>query len=72
MKTTRRFRVTDRNFDGRRSATVIIEPIGTNGDRWNLTVRPHGRRHTVTVSLADVAERLLWQEARDRARRSSR
>lgn len=72
MKTTRRFRVTDRNFDGRPAATVTIEPIGVQGDRWNITVRPHGLRRTVTVSLADVAERLLWQDAKDRAQRRAR
>lgn len=72
MKTTRHFKVGDRNFDGRRHATVTIEPVGVNGDRWNLTVRPHGLRRTVTVSLADVAERLLWQDAKDRAHRGAR
>lgn len=63
----RHFTVTGENFDGERKASVTIEPVGEG--RWNMTIRPHRRRSSVTVSLGEVAARLLWQEAREQARK---
>lgn len=63
---SRHFTVTGGNFDGARKATVTIEPVGE--DRWNMTIRPYRRQHTVTVSLAELVEQLLWRDAKERAR----
>jgi hypothetical protein len=55
---TARFKVTGR-FDGATSATIEIDR-----DKGLVHVRPHRRHETATVTLAWVAEAVLWQAAK--------
>jgi hypothetical protein len=57
-----RFKVVGPGLDGARSATVEI-----NRETGVVEVRPHRRRYAAAVTLAWVAEAVLWQRAKSLA-----
>jgi len=68
MRRRAHFAVEGRNFDGKKTASVVVEQ---DGPHTLLRVRPSRHRREFVLPLADVAERVIWAVVRAEVDRDS-